>query len=129
MSETEKTAFSMECDDGMGTLTIRTPSGDHIVIGYTRDVLVVEDPRGNSARFDAEGITLKSTGNLTIHAQGDLSLSANGTIELSSTQEIKATGLNLTLAAQASLSATGGVSAELSAGGQTTIKGALVSIN
>lgn len=129
MSETEKTAFSIECDDGFGTLTIRTPSGGQIVIGYARDVLVVEDPHGNSARFDADGISLKSTGNLTIQAQGDLSLSANGTIELTSTQEIKASGLNLTLAAQASLSATGGLSAELSAGGQTTIKGALVSIN
>lgn len=129
MSETEKSAFSIECDDGLGTLTIRTPSGGQIVIGYARDVLVVEDPRGNSVKFDADGISLKSTGNLSIHANGDLSLSAGGKIDLTSPQDIKATSFNLKLAAHASLSATGGASAELSASGLTTIKGAMVRIN
>lgn len=129
MSKTDESTLALKYDSDAHTLTIITPGGNRIVIGDADDSIVIEDQRGNRARFDATGISLNSAGNISIHARGNLSLSADGRIDLASKHELEATGLNLTLAAETKLSAKAGAAAELSSSGQTIIKGAMVLIN
>lgn len=129
MPKTDDSTLALDYDRDSRRLTIVTPGGTRIVIHDADDAIAVEDRHGNRARFDAAGIGLESAGTVRIHAKGDLSLSAGGKIDLAAQGDVKASGLNLTLNAQAGLSAKGAASAELSAAGQTVVKGAMVLIN
>ncbi len=63
------------------------------------------DEHGNSVRLDAQGISLRSAGAIAVN------------------------GLSVNLAAQTALVARGSASAELSASGETVVRGAMVRIN
>ena len=66
---------------------------------------------------------------VTFTATGNIKLIATGKVEIAATQDLKASGLNVTAEAQVALTVKGTATAELSASGQTTVKGALVMIN
>lgn len=104
MSETERTDLAIAYDHETRTLTIVTPGGCRIVVGD--GALAIADGHGNSARFSATGISLESAGDVSIRAGGRLSLTADARLTLAS-----------------------GNVAELSAAAQTTITGAIVTIN
>ncbi len=106
MSETERTDLAIAYDHETRTLTIVTPGGCRIVVGDGDGALAIADGRGNSARFSATGISLESAGDVSIRAGGCLSLTADARLTLAS-----------------------GNVAELSATAQTTITGAIVTIN
>ena len=80
-----------------------------LTIGF--DVLV--DENKNTVRLGSEGISFSSEKNIEIIAGGN----------------IKMTGQSIDLHAQTSLKAKGTATAELSAAGQTVVKGAMVMIN
>ena len=61
-------------------------------------------------------------GNINLKAVSGISMEASG-------GDLKGKGLNVSLEAQVSMKAAGNASAEFSASGQTTLKGAMVMIN
>jgi hypothetical protein len=75
--------------------------------------IVLVDEHKNTIRLGANGISLVSN--------KDISISAGGNIKID--------GLNVAINAKSSLAAKGAATAELSASGQTTVKGAIVMIN
>jgi hypothetical protein len=62
-------------------------------------------------------------------AKGSITLDATGKVGVKAKQDAAIEGMNVTVKAQTTLKVTGTASAELSASGQTTVKGAMVMIN
>jgi hypothetical protein len=75
--------------------------------------IVLVDEYKNTVRLGANGISLVSNKDINISAGGN----------------IKMDGLNVIINAKSSLAVKGAATAELSASGQTTVKGAIVMIN
>jgi len=108
-----RSEMAMSWDDEKVQFSLSTPSGNEITLDEEQGELSLKDMNGNSVTLDKGGISL--------HAAGDLKLSADG--------DIKLEGSNINMEAQSNLIAKASSGAELSAGGETTIKGAMVKIN
>lgn len=108
-------------DDENKVLTCETPEGNKMVLSDDDKSIVLTDQTGNKVLLNSSGITLDSPKDVTIKAAGKVSISATG--------DMTASGMNVDLGADVTLSAKGGASAELSASGNTTVKGAIVMIN
>ena len=89
----------------------------------------MEDQTGNTVELNSSGITLDSPKDINISAKGKITLDAVGNIALTSKADVTASGLNITQTANVGFTAKGNASAEVSASGTTTIKGAMVLIN
>ena len=77
----------------------------------------------------SDGIALDSPKDIKINAKGKISIAAMGSIETRSKADVTVEGLKIDNNAKTSFCAKGSASAELSASGQTTVKGAMVMIN
>jgi Rhs element Vgr protein len=100
-------------DDAEKSITIDTPAGNAIVLSEDSGGIEISDQSGNTLSMSDQGIELSSQGALKLTASGDLKLS----------------GKNVTLEANAQLTAKGNAGAELSTSGQCVVKGSLVQIN
>ena len=105
--------LKLEFDDEKKAITIETPGGNSLVLDDDNGGITLKDQNGNKIVMDSNGITIESASALAIKATQD------GTIE----------ALNLTASAQIGLKVEGSATAELSAGGSTTVKGGIVQIN
>ena len=110
-------------------ITLSTPGGNQVVLSDRDEAITLTDPHHNQVKLDASGITIDSAGDVRINAKGAISVSAVGALSLGSKADTKVEGLNVTCSAQVGLTAKGSATAELSAAGQTTVKGAMVMIN
>jgi hypothetical protein len=75
------------------------------------------------------GIKLEATKDIIVNTKGKFNVDAKGGIAFKSTTDLKAEGLNVELKAKMGLKAQGSATAEISASGTTTVKGAMVMIN
>jgi Rhs element Vgr protein len=117
-------------DDETRAVTVETPGGNSVVLDDDAESITLKDQHGNSVVLGSEGITLDSPKDVTIKATGSVSLQATGNVEVASSGgDVKASGLDVSLEADVGFTAKGNASAELSASGQTTVKGAMVMIN
>ncbi|HEY6134196.1 MAG TPA: phage baseplate assembly protein V [Rubrivivax sp.] len=119
----------IEFNDEDQTVTVATPGHNTVVLNDKDKSVTVSDQNGSKVRLGPAGITLDSTTDIQISASGAIVLSALGALTLSAGADVRVAGLNVTCEAQVGITATGSASAELSAGGQTTVKGAMVMIN
>lgn len=119
----------MELDDEKKMITISTPCKNSIVISDDAKGIKVKDQNRNECMMDDKGIKLTSAKDIVLSAKGNIQLDAKGKIAVKATQDVSIEGMNVTAKAQTSLKVTGSASAELSASGQTTVKGAMVMIN
>jgi len=116
-------------DDDKKVVTIITPANNKIVVSDDTKSILLEDENGNIAKLHPGGILLDTPQDVIVNAKGKIAMSAVGEISLTAQADVKVTGLNVSNTAQVSFTAKGSASAELSAAGQTTVKGALVMIN
>jgi Rhs element Vgr protein len=119
----------MEFDDENKAITLITPNKNKIVISDKNQSILIQDETQNKVELSSSGILIKSPKDITISADGKVMISAQTNVEVKATSDVKIDALNISQTATASLVAKGSASAELSAGGQTTIKGAMVMIN
>jgi uncharacterized protein involved in type VI secretion and phage assembly len=119
----------IEFNDADKVITITTPSGNRLEFSDRDRSVVVQDQNANRISLSESGIVLDSPKDITLAAKGGITLDAVGAIRIQSKGDLKLEGLNITGAAQVALTVKGGASAELSASGQTTVKGAMVMIN
>lgn len=124
-----KSKLKLEFDDDKKIITIITPANNQIVISDDGKSILLKDQTGNQAKLSESGILLDSPKDITISAKGKVSISATGNVEINSQADIKAGATNITHTANAGFTAKGNASAELSASGNTTVKGAMVMIN
>lgn len=124
-----KSGISIKFDDEDKILTIETPGGNKWAMNDKDKLVQAEDINGNKWTMNDSGISLESPKDIKITAKGKISLDATAELDISSKADVKCKGMNLSLEAQVGFKAAGNASAELSASGQTTVKGAMVMIN
>lgn len=108
-------------DEDKKVLTLETPAKNTVIMDDEQKSVTLKDQNGNSAVLDGNGISLKSASDMSFSAIGDISLEAQGSVAVS--------GVEITAAADTSLSLSGGSSAELRSSGVLTVQGSLVKIN
>ncbi len=124
-----KSELKVEFDDEKKVITIVTPGNNTIVISDEDKSILLQDQNNNKVELSDSGIVLDSPKDIKISAQGKVSIDAVGNVEVTSQADVKHAGLNVNNTAQVGFVAKGNASAEVSASGQTTIKGAMVMIN
>jgi uncharacterized protein involved in type VI secretion and phage assembly len=124
-----KAKLKVEFDDEKKVITIVTPGGNKCVISDDAKSILLQDQTGNKVELSESGITLNSPKDISITATGKIGITATGALSLKSNADVTVEGLNVNSTAQVGFVAKGNASAELSASGQTTVKGAMVMIN
>lgn len=124
-----KSKLKLEFDDDKKVVTIVTPGNNTIVISDDDKSILLQDQNSNKVKLSQDGILLDSPKDITISAKGKVSISAVGNIAMDSKADIVAGATNITHNAKAAFTAKGNASAEISASGQTTVKGSMVMIN
>lgn len=111
----------IDFDDDKKILTLSTPGGHSITMDDDASELTFADMNGNSITCSSSGIEIKS--------DKDITVTATGKIDLQASQDATLQGLSVTCSGDTGFTGKGGSTAELSSGGQTTVKGSIVMIN
>lgn len=91
--------------------------------------ITVADQNKNKVVLDNGGIELSSAKDIKLTAKGNISLSATGKVNIDAKSDVAVNGTNVNVKAKVGAKVKGNATAELSASGQTTVKGAMVMIN
>ncbi|MEL6207924.1 MAG: type VI secretion system tip protein VgrG [Pseudomonadota bacterium] len=121
--------IKIEMDDTDKILTISTPGGQIVTLSDKDTQVRLEDATGNSVDLSPSGIAVESPGDITIKATGKVQIEGTTGITATSPADVGIKGLNASVEGDVGVTAKGGASAELSAGAQTIVKGAVVMIN
>jgi uncharacterized protein involved in type VI secretion and phage assembly len=121
--------LTLELDEKDKVITVKTPGGNTVVISDKDKGILLEDQNGNKVELNDSGISMESPKDITITAKGKIDIKSTGALSLTSSAALKAKGMSVALTADTSFTAKGSASAEVSASGPTTIKGAIVKIN
>ncbi|WP_034292917.1 type VI secretion system tip protein VgrG [Herbaspirillum sp. RV1423] len=116
-------------DDDKKVITIVTPQNNTIVLSDDAKSICLTDQNSNKIEMNTSGILLDSPKDIVINAKGKVAISAVANIESTAKADIKNQALNINNTANVGFVAKGSATAELSASGQTTVKGAMVMIN
>ncbi|WP_050478912.1 type VI secretion system tip protein VgrG [Herbaspirillum rhizosphaerae] len=116
-------------DDEKKVVTIITPANNSIVLSDDAKSICLTDENNNKIEMNPSGILLDSPKDIVINAKGKITVSAVANIESTAKADIKNQALNINNTANVGFVAKGSATAELSASGQTTVKGAMVMIN
>jgi Rhs element Vgr protein len=126
---TTKGKLNVTFNDDKKDIIIQTPGGNKITISDDQKSISIEDQNSNSVKMTSSGIAINSGKDITLTATGNITLDATGKVSVSAKQDVAVAGLNISNTAQMGFTAKGNATAELSASGQTTVKGAIVMIN
>lgn len=121
--------LTVELDDEKKIITLTTPGKNKIVISDDAKGITLKDQNNNEVVMNDSGIKLTSAKDITLSAKGNITIDATGKAAVKAKQDVGIEGLKVEAKAQTTLKLAGTASAELSASGQTTVKGAMVMIN
>jgi Rhs element Vgr protein len=124
-----RSKLKVEFEEKDKTITIITPGNNKVVISDKDKSILLLDQNNNKVELKPEGIVIDSAKDITISAKGKITIDAMQSIGITAKQDVKISGLNVSNEAQVGFTAKGNATAELSASGQTTVKGAMVMIN
>ncbi|OCX53147.1 hypothetical protein BEL04_02190 [Mucilaginibacter sp. PPCGB 2223] len=124
-----KSSLKINFDDQKKVITFLTPGNNTIVLSDDAKSIEITDQNSNSIKMTSSGIAMSSNKDITLNATGNITLTATQKINLSATQDLVASGMNVSATANMGFTAKGNATAEVSASGQTTIKGGIVMIN
>jgi len=124
-----RSKLQLNFDDDKKIIKITTPGNNTITLSDDGKSIEIKDQNSNSVKLDDSGITLNSPKDITLKATGNINLQATGKVSMQATQDMELKGMNINQTAQMGFTAKGTATAEVSASGQTVIKGAMVMIN
>ncbi len=124
-----KEKLKIEFDDEKKVITFETPGKNKIEINDDKKSIQLTDQNKNQLTLTDQGITLDCAKNIVLKAKGDITLDSSGKVEVKSKADMTLEGMNVNVNAKVGLAAKGKATAEVSASGQTTIKGGMVMIN
>ncbi|MBL0701110.1 MAG: type VI secretion system tip protein VgrG [Desulfosarcina sp.] len=124
-----KNKLKIEFDDENKVITIESPGKNRITISDEDKSILLEDQNNNKVELGSGGISMESPKDIKLTAKGKISIDATGEAGITSKGDVNIKGLNVNNAADVGFVAKGNATAELSASGQTTVKGAMVMIN
>jgi Rhs element Vgr protein len=128
-SFTTKSMLKIGFDDEKKILTIETPGGNALTLSDDGKSIELKDQNNNVLKMTESGINLQSDKDISIKATGNITLDATGKLNLTAKQDVAVSGANINNTAQMGFVAKGNASAEISASGQTVVKGGMVMIN
>lgn len=125
-----KSGIQLLFNDEDKILTIKTPAENTVILDDKEKSISIKDCNSNECVLDSSGIKLSSPKDIVLDAQGKIDIKAVSGVNLeASAGDLKGKGMNVDLEADVSMKAAGNASAEFSASGTTTVKGAMVMIN
>jgi len=116
-------------EDVKKIIEISTPGGHKVTMSDDQKTITILDSNSNKMEMSSSGISISSPGDITIKATGQIQMEAQTNVSIKATADLSMQGLNVSAKAQVALQAQGQAQAELSASGQTTVRGAIVMIN
>jgi Rhs element Vgr protein len=119
----------IEINDADKVITITTPGKNQMVLSDKDKSITLLDQNQNKVALTTSGIELNSPKDIVLKATGSIKLDATGPVKIQSQADVQQSGMNVQCEAQIGFTAKGNASAELSASGQTVVKGGLVMIN
>ena len=119
----------IEFDEEKKIITVSTPGNNKVEINDDGKSITLSDQNGNSVKMDKNGISLSSAKDIKLTAKGNISMDATMKLSGTAKQDASLEGLNVKVQAKIGATVKGNATAEVSASGQTTIKGAMVMIN
>ena len=119
----------VEFNEEKKEITISTPGENKMVISDDAKSITLTDQHQNEIKMNDGGITLTSAKDIILEAKGEITLKATTKINGTAQSDISMEGANVTVQAKMGATVKGNASAELSASGQTVVKGAVVRIN
>ncbi len=123
-----KSKIKQVFDDEKKTLTLETPDKVKIELN-NEDKSISMSVEKNKITLSKDGIAFESDKDLKLTSKGDIVLEAAGKATLTAKSDVSLSGANVKAEAQAGFTAKGNATAELSASGQTVVKGGVVMIN
>lgn len=114
-------------DDKDKSITVQDQSENKVYM--STDGILIQDKNSNKIEMTSSGIEINSPKDIKLVATQNISAKATSNVDIEATSNVSVKGLEITNTANTSFKASGNASAELSASGQTTVKGAMVMIN
>lgn len=122
--------LSVVFDEEKKSITISTPGKRKFVLDDDAKKISLEDGSGNKIEMSDSGIKMESKKDISIDTKGKFSVSAVSGMNLAvKSGDLKGEGLNVEFTGKVGFTGKGNAKAEVSASGQTVIKGAMVMIN
>lgn len=116
-------------DDDKLIITIETPGKNKLTLNDDDKKIELADQNSNKITMSKDGISLESNKDILLKAKGNVKINATQNLETESKCDTKMKGMNVEATGQIGIKLKGSATAELSASGQTTVKGAMVMIN
>ena len=121
--------LSVEFNEEKKSITVTTPGKRKFVLDDDGKKITVEDPSGNKLEMSDSGIKVESKKDIVFDTKGKFNVTSVGGINLTSKGDLKGEGLNVEFNGKVGFTGKGSAKAEVSASGQTVIKGGMVMIN
>ena len=126
---TTNSKLEINFDEEKKIIKIFTPGGNSITLDDDAKGITLKDQNNNTVKMNSSGVEINSPKNIVLKATGNITLDATGKLALNSKQDVAVEGLNIKNTAKVGFTAKGNATAEISASGQTVVKGAIVMIN
>ena len=124
-----RTKLTIGFDEEKKVITFATPGKNTIEISDDAKAIKLTDQNKNEIVMDDSGILLSSAKDIILKAKGNIGMDATTNAEIKAKSDVAIEGANVKATAKIGFAAKGNATAELSASGQTTVKGAMVMIN
>lgn len=121
--------MKIEFDEEKKIITILTPGKNQIEINDDKKSIELSDQNKNIITMDSSGITLSSGKDIILKAKGAITLDATSKVSIEAKSDVELNGANVKATAKVGFTAKGNATAEISASGQTVVKGGVVMIN
>ncbi len=121
--------LKIDMDDVKKVVQITTPGGHTVTMSDDQQSISIVDSNKNKMEMTSSGISINSPGDITIKATGQIQIQAQTSVAVQATTDLSLKGMNVNAEAQIAAAVKGQAQAELSASGQTTVRGAIVMIN
>ena len=119
----------VEFDEEKKIITLKTPGGNTMELSDDGKCIHLADQHKNEITMNDSGISLSSNKDIILKAKNSITMDATSKISITSKSDVGIDGMNANIQAKVGATVKGNATAELSASGQTTVKGAMVMIN
>ena len=119
----------IEFDEEKKVITVSTPGKNTLEISDDGKHIKLTDQHKNEIKMDSGGITLSSAKDIKLKAKGGITMDATSKISGTAKSDISLDGMNVKVQAKVGATVKGNATTEISASGQTVVKGAIVRIN
>ncbi|WP_165041455.1 type VI secretion system tip protein VgrG [Dysgonomonas sp. ZJ709] len=124
-----KSKLKITFEEEKKIITIETPGQNIIEINDDAKTIKLTDQNKNKIEMTSDGILIDSAKEIQLKAKTNINIEAGGNLSLKAKSNATMEGLKIEVKAQTEFTAKGNAKAELSASGQTVVKGAMVMIN